>query len=82
MVLVNVILATLNLLPIPPLDGYHILMVFLPYNIASAIRPMERFGFFILFALLWLGPLDFYFGAILDSVFAVQMFLLKFMVGG
>ena len=34
-VLINIILAIFNLIPIPPLDGSKILFAFLPYNSAS-----------------------------------------------
>jgi Zn-dependent protease len=57
-VLVNVFLGCFNLIPIPPLDGYHILEGVLPWKWTDAIRPVERYGFFILLILLMSGGLS------------------------
>lgn len=47
-VFINLILATFNLVPIPPLDGSKIIFSFLPYRWQS-VRPFfERYGFLIL----------------------------------
>lgn len=46
----------LNLLPIPPLDGYGILRPWLPLTWQTWLNQMSRYGFLILFALLWLSP--------------------------
>jgi len=42
---VNVSLAIFNLLPIPPLDGSHLLTTWAPYKWRNAIHAIERFGF-------------------------------------
>ena len=55
---INVILASFNLIPIPPLDGSRIVMGFLPPDLARSYLRLERFGFLIVFGLLWLGVLD------------------------
>jgi len=55
----NLILGIFNLIPIPPLDGSRIVIGFLPRDLASAYLRMESFGFIIIFALLWLGVLDY-----------------------
>lgn len=57
-VLYNLILAMFNILPIPPLDGSRILMYFLSSSARRALMSIERYGFFILVALLYLGVLD------------------------
>mgnify|MGYP006285959361 CR=1 FL=1 len=47
-VLINLILAIFNLIPIPPLDGSHILFTFLPDSMNSLKVTLQRYGFFIL----------------------------------
>lgn len=55
---INIILASFNLIPIPPLDGSKILMGFLPERVGYAMARLEPFGFFIIIGLLYLGALD------------------------
>lgn len=47
-VYINILLAVFNLLPIPPLDGSHILFAFLPYSMENFKNFLNRFGLFIL----------------------------------
>ncbi len=56
---VNAVLMLLNLLPIPPLDGGRIAVSLLPPRAAWRFAKLERFGFVILLALLFLGGLDY-----------------------
>jgi Zn-dependent protease len=55
---INIMLASFNLIPIPPLDGSKILMGFLPQGAQYALSRLEPFGFFIIIGLLYLGALD------------------------
>ncbi len=48
----NALLAFFNLIPIPPLDGSHILIHFLPPELAKRYRELARFGFLILLGLM------------------------------
>lgn len=54
---VNLVLGVFNLVPIPPLDGSHVLEEFLPYEAALAYDQIRPFGFFLLLGLLYLGLL-------------------------
>jgi Zn-dependent protease len=56
---VNAMLMLLNLLPIPPLDGGRIAVSLLPHSLAWKFAQLERYGFVILLALLFLGVLDY-----------------------
>ena len=47
-VLINIVLAVFNLVPIPPLDGSKILFTFLPYSMRDVRVFLERYGMFIL----------------------------------
>ena len=55
---INIILASFNLIPIPPLDGSKILMGFLPESAGNVLAHLEPYGFFVIIGLLYLGALD------------------------
>jgi len=55
---INITLASLNLIPIPPLDGSKILMGFTSEKTSYFLARIEPYGFFILIGLLYLGLLD------------------------
>jgi Zn-dependent protease len=55
---INIILASFNLIPIPPLDGSKILMGFLPARLQYTLSRLEPYGFFIIIGLLYFGALD------------------------
>jgi Zn-dependent protease len=54
---INLVLAFFNLIPVPPLDGYKILIGLLPFEIGIKLRPLERYGFLILMALIFFLPM-------------------------
>jgi Zn-dependent protease len=55
-ILINLVLAFFNLIPIPPLDGSHVLFHFLPRPMALRYRAMSRYGLFIMMGLLFFFP--------------------------
>jgi Zn-dependent protease len=59
---INITLASLNLIPIPPLDGSKILMGFTSEKTSYFLARIEPYGFFILIGLLYLGLLDSFIG--------------------
>jgi Zn-dependent protease len=55
---INITLAALNLIPIPPLDGSKILMGFVSQRTQFFLTRLEPYGFFIIIGFLYLGILD------------------------
>jgi Zn-dependent protease len=54
---INLVLLVLNLFPLPPLDGGRIAVSLLPMKAAIKFAQIERYGMFILIALLFTGIL-------------------------
>ena len=54
-ILINLVLAGFNLIPIPPLDGSHVMKHLLPPSLAYQYQRFGRYGILLLIALLWLG---------------------------
>jgi len=57
-IIVNLVLAIFNLIPIPPLDGSRFVMGVLPYSLARVYARLERYGIIIVFLLLYFGVLN------------------------
>ncbi|MDP1604162.1 MAG: site-2 protease family protein [Legionella sp.] len=56
-IIINLLLAFLNLIPIPPLDGSKIAASLLPIRQAILYEKIEPYGFFIILALMFSGAL-------------------------
>jgi Zn-dependent protease len=65
-VLYNLLLAVFNLLPIPPLDGYNVLLAFAPPRTAFTIQRYAPYGVIVLLLLVFLpnSPLGLMFTAV------------------
>lgn len=72
-VLMNVMLAVFNLIPIPPLDGGNVLMGLVPLRVAHGINWLRPYGFVIIYGLMLMGVIS----AITRPV---QRFLLSFLL--
>ena len=56
---INLVLAFFNLIPIPPLDGSHVMAQLLPSPLAEKYERFGRFGFVVVLALMMIpGALD------------------------
>ena len=76
-IFVNVIFFALNLFPLPPLDGGRIMVSLLPRPLAYKFAAIERYGFFILLALLFTGIL----GKILTPLVSATVYVVAVLCG-
>jgi Zn-dependent protease len=58
-IMINLVLILFNLVPIPPLDGSHVMYHLLPPQLGMRYRELGRFGMLLVFAFLFLGGLNF-----------------------
>lgn len=75
-IMLNVILAAFNLIPIPPLDGSKVLMGFMPDRMMYSYMKLEPYGLFIVIGLLAFGILDVIFRPIYYTIMKLISFIL------
>ena len=56
-IVLNLVLAIFNMIPVPPLDGSRIAMSLLPPALARPYAKLERFGFLILLGVIFVLPM-------------------------
>ena len=75
-IFVNVILAIFNMIPIPPLDGYRVLLGLLPTRPAYTLARLEAWGPGLLILLVFMAP------GVLSSILGVfSRPILQFIIG-
>ena len=77
-IVVNLVLAALNLLPILPLDGGRILFSLLPSSAAYSFSRTEPYGMIVLIALLMLGILPMFIQPIVTAGLGALTFMFNF----
>lgn len=70
-IMINIVLAVLNLVPIPPLDGSRVVYWLLPDRQAAAYYRLERYGFLIIIALFYFGILGRIISPVIEYIFSL-----------
>lgn len=70
-VLINILLASFNMIPIPPLDGFNVLNGLLPDFWTPILSPLAKYGFPILLVLIFVG------GSLGDTIFGSMAYPLR-----
>lgn len=70
-IFINLVLMILNFIPIPPLDGSHVLASLLPNRAAYLYEKIAPFGFFIILGLLATGLLSMIIGPPITHLFTM-----------
>ena len=67
-IMINIYLAIFNLIPIPPLDGFHIISALFIRKAGQVVNILYRYGFIILLVLLLTGVIGMVLGFVSDGI--------------
>ena len=65
-VVLNLLLGFFNLIPVPPLDGSHVVAAFLPPRAAAAYEGLRYAGFILVLVVIMLPPTQWLLGALIN----------------
>jgi Zn-dependent protease len=78
--LINLSLAVFNMLPVPPLDGSHVVANALPDDLSEKYRSIGIYGIFILLILINFTPLGKILSMMIGGIYQAYMSLLSLML--
>ncbi|WKY47260.1 site-2 protease family protein [Eubacteriaceae bacterium ES3] len=73
----NIVFAVFNLLPIPPLDGSKVLLVFLPNKALPTFYEFQKYGMFIILGLAITGLLSMIINPVINGIASLYSFMLS-----
>ena len=80
-IIYNIYIALFNLIPIPPLDGFHVVASCFIRKNTSFVKFLYRYGYIILLALLVTGAISLVFGTLTNIIWSgFQNFFLLFVL--
>jgi Zn-dependent protease len=76
----NIVLAVFNMIPVPPLDGSHILATLLPDEAARRYRSVGFLGIFIIIFMMRVPIVSTAFTSIIHGIFAPFHSMISFFI--